>query len=102
MTPLPFLPYLRKRLPEMLETLRELTLLESPSLEKEPADRGFQFLAEKWLRHGTIAQILRQKHRGDHLRVVWKPPAGQAKSQLLVLGRYATVYPTCTLATCRS
>jgi glutamate carboxypeptidase len=98
MTPLPFLPYLRKRLPEMLETLRELTLLESPSLEKEPADRCCQFLAEKWLRHGTIAQILRQKHRGDHLRVVWKPPAGQAKSQLLVLGHYDTVYPTGTLA----
>jgi glutamate carboxypeptidase len=98
MASLPFLPYLRKRLPEMLETLRELTLLESPSLEKEPADRCCQFLAEKWLRHGTIAQILRQKHRGDHLRVVWKPPAGQAKSQLLVLGHYDTVYPTGTLA----
>ncbi len=98
MTPLPFLPYLRKRLPEMLETLRELTLLESPSLEKEPADRCCQFLAEKWLRHGTIGQIVRQKHRGDHLRVVWKPPAGQAKSQLLVLGHYDTVYPIGTLA----
>jgi len=98
MTPLPFLPYLRKRLPEMLETLREMTLLESPSLEKEPADRCCQFLAEKWLRHGTIAQIVRQKHRGDHLRVVWKPPAGQAKSQLLVLGHYDTVYPIGTLA----
>ncbi len=98
MTPRPFLPYLRKRLPEMLETLRELTLLESPSLEKEPTDRCCEFLAEKWLRHGTIAQIVRQKHRGDHLRVVWKPPAGQAKSQFLVLGHYDTVYPIGTLA----
>jgi glutamate carboxypeptidase len=98
MAPLPFLPYLRKRLPQMLETLRELTLLESPSLEKEPTDRCCEFLAEKWLRHGTIAQILRQKHRGDHLRVVWKPPSGPAKSQLLVLGHYDTVYPTGTLA----
>jgi len=82
----------------MLETLGELTLLESPSLEKEPTDRCCEFLAEKWLRHGTIAQIVRQKHRGDHLRVVWKPPAGQAKSQLLVLGHYDTVYPIGTLA----
>ena len=98
MAPLPFLPYLRKRLPQMLETLRELTLLESPSLEKEPMDRCCEFLAEKWLRHGTIAQILRQKHRGDHLRVVWKSSEGRAKSQLLVLGHYDTVYPTGTLA----
>jgi len=81
----------------MVETLRELTLLESPSLEKEPMDRCCEFLAEKWLRHGTIAQILRQKHRGDHLRVVWKPSEGQAKTQLLVLGHYDTVYPTGTL-----
>ena len=98
MAKLPFLPYLRKRLPQMLETLRELTLLESPSLEKEPTDRCCEFLAEKWLRHGTIAQIVRQKHRGDHLRVVWKPAEGRAKSQLLVLGHYDTVYPTGTLA----
>ena len=98
MARLPFLPYLRKRLPQMLETLRELTLLESPSLEKEPMDRCCEFLAEKWLRHGTIAQILQQNHRGDHLRVIWKPTEGRTKSQLLVLGHYDTVYPTGTLA----
>ena len=98
MAPLPFLPYLRKRLPQMLEILRELTLLESPSLEKQPADRCCEFLAEQWLRHGTIAQIVRQKHRGDHLRVTWKPTEGRSKSQLLVLGHYDTVYPTGTLA----
>src|SRR5258708_28580913 len=95
---LSFLPYLRKRLPQMLEPLRELTVLESPSLEKKPTDRCCEVLAERWLRHGTIAQIIRQKHRGDHLRVVWKPPEGRAKSQLLVLGHYDTVYPTGTLA----
>ncbi len=98
MASLPFLPYLRKRLPQMLETLRELTLLESPSLDKKTADRCCEFLAEKWLRHGTIAQIIRQKHRGDHLRVVWQPAEGRTKSQLLVLGHYDTVYPTGTLA----
>src|ERR1700674_970456 len=61
MARLPFLPYLRKRLPQMVETLRELTLLESPSLEKGPTDRCCEFLAEKWLRHGTIVQIRPQK-----------------------------------------
>jgi glutamate carboxypeptidase len=98
MTRVPLLRYLRKRLPQMLETLRELTLLESPSLEKEPADRCCEFLADQWLRHGTIVQILKRKHRGDHLRVLWKPPAGRAKSQILVLGHYDTVYPTGALA----
>jgi len=98
MAQLSFLPYLRKRLPQMLEALRELTVLESPSLEKKPADRCCELLAEKWLRHGTIAQIIRQQHRGDHLRVIWKPSEGRVKSQLLILGHYDTVYPTGTLA----
>ncbi len=98
MARLPFLTHLRKRLPQMLETLRDLTLLESPSLEKEPMDRCCKFLAEKWLRPGAVAQILRQKHRGDHLRVTWKRSEGPSKSQLLVLGHYDTVYPTGTLA----
>jgi len=98
MAQLSFLPYLRKRLPQMLETLRELTVLESPSVEKKPADRCCELLAGKWLRHGTIAQIIRQQHRGDHLRVIWKPSEGRVKSQLLILGHYDTVYPTGTLA----
>ena len=82
----------------MVETLRELTLLESPSLEKAPTDRCCEFLAEKWLRHGTIVQVLKQRHRGNHLRVVWTPANSRPKSQLLVLGHYDTVYPTGTLA----
>jgi glutamate carboxypeptidase len=83
----------------MLETLRELTLLESPSLEKESADRCCQFLAEMWLqRRGTVAEIIRQEERGNHLRVVWSPSGARPKSQLLILGHYDTVYPTGTLA----
>jgi len=83
----------------MVETLRELTLLESPSLEKQPTDRCCEFLAEQWLRHGTIVQIIKQRHRGDHLRVLWTPSDSRPKSQLLVLGHYDTVYPSGTLAT---
>jgi len=95
----PFLPFLQKRLPQMLEMLRELTLHESPSLEKEPADRCCQLLAEMWLqRRGTIAEIIRQEQHGNLLRIVWTPGGPRPKSQLLVLGHYDTVYPTGTLA----
>jgi glutamate carboxypeptidase len=82
----------------MLETLRQLTFHESPSLEKEPADRCCQFLAEQWLLRGVLVQILKQKHRGDHLRVVCSPTTSVPKSQLLILGHYDTVYPSGTLA----
>jgi len=82
----------------MLDLLRELTLLESPSLEKHPADRCCGFLADQWLLRGGIVHVLKQEHRGNHLRVVWPPIALRPAGQLLVLGHYDTVYPTGTLA----
>ena len=66
--------------------------------EKEPTDRCCEFLAELWLQRGAIVEILKQEQRGNHLRVVWNPPSKRAKSQLLVLGHYDTVYPSGTLA----
>lgn len=82
----------------MLDLLRELTLLESPSLEKHPADRCCGFLADQWLLRGGIVHILRQEHRGNHLRVVWQPDPSRRAAQLLVLGHYDTVYPTGSLS----
>ncbi|HTZ33577.1 MAG TPA: M20 family metallopeptidase [Methylomirabilota bacterium] len=99
-TPLPktFLSYLKPRLPQMLELLREVVHLESPSLEKAPADRCCGYLADQWLLRGTLVHILKQQTRGNHLRVVWPPPGVHPKSQLLVLGHYDTVYPTGTIS----
>ena len=88
---------LRSRLPQMLEVLRELVLQESPTTEKAPADRCCGFLADQWLFRGGIIHVLKQKHRGNHLRVVWPPTAARPSGQLLVLGHYDTVYPTGTL-----
>ncbi len=81
----------------MLEALRELTLLESPSFEKEPADLCCRFLTDLWLRRGAVATVSQQKHRGDILRLMWSSSKQPPKSQLLVLGHYDTVYPTGTL-----
>src|SRR5271165_2054266 len=82
----------------MLATLRELVEIESPSLEKEPADRCCRFLAGEWLRRKAVVTVVSEKLRGDHLRVVWFPAASRPSGQLLVLGHYDTVYPTGTLA----
>ena len=88
---------LKPRLPQMLDLLRELVLLESPSLEKAPADRGCGFLADQWLLRGGLVHLLKQEQRGNHLRVIWSPN-GSRQRQLLVLGHYDTVYPTGTLS----
>jgi glutamate carboxypeptidase len=82
----------------MVDTLRELTELESPSLEKEPADRCCQFLADLWARRNAATDIIKQRHRGDQLRAVWPASTPRPKSQLLILGHYDTVYPSGKLA----
>ncbi|HVM75903.1 MAG TPA: M20 family metallopeptidase [Candidatus Saccharimonadales bacterium] len=99
-TPLPkaFLSFLKPRLPEMLDLLREVVLLESPSLEKAPADRCCGYLADQYLLRGTLVHILKQQTRGNHLRVVYPPPGVHAKAQLLILGHYDTVYPSGTIS----
>ena len=82
----------------MLDVLRELVLLESPSLEKAAADHCCGFLADQWLLRGGIVHILKQNPRGNHLRVIWPPIAARPHRQLLVLGHYDTVYPVGTLS----
>src|SRR5712691_8793005 len=90
---------LKSRTAEMLATLRRLVLAESPSLEKVPADRCCRLLAQEWRRRGARVEVLLQRHRGDHLRIIWRPGSGEPEGQLLVLGHYDTVYASGTLVT---
>ena len=96
--PRTLLSLLKARLPQMLDLLRELTLLESPSLEKAPADRCCSFLADQWLLRGGLVHILKQEHLGNHLRIIWSPNGSRPQRQLLILGHYDTVYPTGALS----
>jgi glutamate carboxypeptidase len=96
--PAALLQLLEPRLPQMLSLLRMFVVAESPSLEKSPADRCCSILAEEWRKHGTRVQRIAQKHRGDHLRITWRPHKSRSAGQLLVLGHYDTVYATGTLA----
>ena len=89
---------LKARLPEMLSTVQKLVLVESPSLEKAPADRCCDLLAKEWHKRGASVERIEQKHRGDQLRVTWWPQKSRPAGQLLVLGHYDTVYSSGTLA----
>jgi glutamate carboxypeptidase len=89
---------LTPRLREMLATLRNFVLAESPSLEKAAADRCCRLIAAEWRKRGAHAERIAQQHRGDHLRVIWRPRESRPPGQLLVLGHYDTVYATGTLA----
>jgi glutamate carboxypeptidase len=96
--PLKFLRLLEPRLPEMLAILHRFVTAESPSLEKAAADRCCGLIAKEWRKRGVHVERVPQKHRGDHLRIIYAPEKSGPDGQLLVLGHYDTVYKTGTLA----
>src|SRR5712664_3445167 len=96
--PRKFLRLLKPRLPQMLAALRRFVNAESPSLEKDAADRCCGVIAEEWNKHGARVERISQKHRGGLLRITHAPGKSRPSGQLLVLGHYDTVYSTGTLA----
>jgi glutamate carboxypeptidase len=89
---------LKPRLPQMLATLRRFVTTESPSLEKAAADRCCGVIAEEWGKYGGRVERIKQKHRGDLLRITHAPAKSGSSGELLILGHYDTVYSTGTLA----
>lgn len=96
--PRDFLNALKPRVPEMLTVLRQFVNAESPSLEKAAADHCCGIIAEEWWKRDARVERMEQKHRGDHLRVLYAPDKSQPAGQLTVLGHYDTVYSTGALA----
>src|SRR5690242_18605648 len=97
--PLESLQLLKPQLPDMLQVLRRFVTSESPSLEKDAADRCCALVAKEWRKHSVRVEHIPQKHRGDHLRMTYARNQSRAARQLLVLGHYDTVYSTGTLKT---
>lgn len=95
--PLELLRIVKPQLPDMLRTLRLFVTAESPSLEKAAADRCCSVIAKEWRQQGARVERMPQKHRGDHLRVIFAPNQRHAAGQLFALGHYDTVYSTGTL-----
>jgi glutamate carboxypeptidase len=96
-TPAERLRYFEARQEEMVEAIRELVEIESPSDNKPAGDRLGAFLAEKFRGMGGETHIHRAEACADHLQVSF-PGRGDA-APLLLLGHFDTVYPLGTLAT---
>src|SRR5260370_42037137 len=85
---------LKPRLPQMLATLRRLVATESPSLEKAAADRCCGVVATEWNKHGVRVERIRQRHRGDPLRITHAPGNSSAPGPPCVPGHYGTGFST--------
>ena len=87
------------RQPEIVETIRQLVEIESPSDNKPAVDRLGTMLAGRFEKLGGHAMFHRVPNFGDHLQVDF---AGKRDAKpVLLLGHLDTVYPLGTLSTMR-
>jgi glutamate carboxypeptidase len=91
------LRYFEAKQEEMVEAIRELVEIESPSDNKPAGDRLGAFLAEKFRGMGGETHIHRAEAYADHLQISF-PGRGNG-APVLLLGHFDTVYPLGTLAT---
>ena len=90
------LRYFEQHQDEMVQTIRQLVEIESPSDSKTAVDRIAAFIAAKFEALGGTARFHRSNHFGDSLQIDF---SGREKTKpVLLLGHYDTVYPLGTLA----
>src|SRR2546430_6125739 len=88
--------YFEERKDDIVECIQQLVKIESPSDNKEAADRLGAFLAKKFEALGGKARFHKSAKFGDHLQVDFA--GGRGGNPVLLLGHFDTVYPLGTLA----
>jgi len=94
------LRYFEERRDLMVETVRELVEIESPSDNKQAVDHIARFLAAEFEALGGQTKLHRSTNFGDSLQIdIGGASSGpQNRKPVLLLGHYDTVYPLGTLA----
>jgi glutamate carboxypeptidase len=90
------LRYFEERRDQIVQTIRELVEIESPSDHKPSVDRLSALLASKFEGLGGHVKFHRGSEFGDHLQVDFA--GGRGSKPVLLLGHCDTVYPLGTLA----
>jgi len=90
------LHYFSQHQDRIVETIRELVEIESPSDNKPAVDRIAAFLAPKFEALGGRTRLHRSSDFGDSLQIDFA--GADARKPVLLLGHYDTVYPLGTLA----
>ncbi|WP_449537971.1 M20 family metallopeptidase [Ferdinandcohnia sp. Marseille-Q9671] len=86
--------FLKGKESEMVEVLRGLVEIESPSHEKEMVDEVGKLVQELYKKYvGGTVEVIKNEERGDHLRCEF----GEGDDQILILAHMDTVWPKGTL-----
>jgi glutamate carboxypeptidase len=91
------LRWLTARQSEIVASLREMVLRESPTQDKPACDALCSYLAAEFECLGGRVRIHRQRAAGNHLQVTF--PGGKGRKPVLLLGHFDTVYDVGTLQT---
>ncbi len=91
------LRYFEEHRDQIVDTIRRLVEIESPSDNKQAVDRCSAFVAEEFAALGGRAEFHRVSDFGNHLQVDFEGETQQ--KPVLLLGHYDTVYPLGTLTT---
>jgi glutamate carboxypeptidase len=91
------LSYFQERKEQMVQTIRQLVEIESPTENKQAVDRLGALLAGRFEGLGGHAKFHRVSNFGDHLQVDFAGASGG--KPVMLLGHLDTVYPMGTLAT---
>jgi len=90
------LRYFEEQRDHMVDMIRRLVEMESPSDNKQAVDRCSAYAAEEFAALGGRAQFHRASDFGNHLQVDF--PGETQQKPVLLLGHYDTVYPMGTIA----
>ncbi len=93
------LRYFQQQRSRIVDTIRELVEIESPSDNKQAVDRLAHLLAGKFESLGGKTRLHRSSEFGDSLQIDFPANSPTAQGQpVLLLGHYDTVYPLGTLS----
>ena len=90
------LSFSQQRREAMVDTLRQMVELESPSDNKAAVDRLGEFLAQQFAAAGGQPKFHRQRESGNHLQVNF--PGDDSRRPVMLLGHFDTVWALGTLA----
>ena len=82
------LKYMKDHTPDMLDMLKILVEIESPSTDKVATDKISAYLRDQFAALGCQAELLPQTTQGNHVRAEW----GSGREQILVLCHMDTVW----------
>jgi glutamate carboxypeptidase len=96
----PYLHYFDERRDALVETIRQMAEMESPSFSKASVDALGRWLAARFEKLGGVVRVDTQPWFGNHLQVDFPCLASKSpkRKPILLLGHFDTVYEQGTLA----